>query len=318
MEQKVWNPKNQLTPQVLFCADEKPAWGSVCVRSVVHSQFQVPLEMFSEMFQVWSECFSRNMDTRPSFSLQFLIQFWKLHLIFYSNQLSIFVFFLFIGSSCLYTFLGYRVGLISGEIDNEIRFFIEHSSTMSRKFLQSFSGSRPWPVFADMSFKHGTRCGNIDHKVRLEDQKQQLYITCLRSGKNFLARRLMVLWRRSLTSYMQKLYIHGHNFYKVEKLEQFIPSPRFHCQLCEGGGEIDNPDQRLTSDVSSMLTSYERLMEDDLFILPASTAYYAYKVQDQEVFQHSTILSRRTVRPRGSGPLECSGSSFYPSSTSSW
>ena len=25
MEQKVWNPKNQLTPQVLFCADEKPA-----------------------------------------------------------------------------------------------------------------------------------------------------------------------------------------------------------------------------------------------------------------------------------------------------
>ena len=88
----------------------------------------------------------------------------------------------------------------------------------------------------------------------------------------------MVLWRRSLTSYMQKLYIHGHNFYKVEKQEQFIPSPRFHCQLCEGGGEIDNPDQRLTSDVSSMLTSYERLMEDDLFILPASTAYYAYKV----------------------------------------
>ena len=57
MEQKVWNPKNQLTPQVLFCADEKPAWGSVCVRSVVHSQFQVPREMFSEMFQFWSECF---------------------------------------------------------------------------------------------------------------------------------------------------------------------------------------------------------------------------------------------------------------------
>ena len=57
MEQKVWNPKNQLTPQVLFCADEKPAWGSVCVRSVVHSRFQVPSAMFSEMFQFWSECF---------------------------------------------------------------------------------------------------------------------------------------------------------------------------------------------------------------------------------------------------------------------
>ena len=117
---------------------------------------------------------------------------------------------------------------------------------------------------------------------------------------------------------MQKLYIHGHNFYKVEKQEQFIPSPHFHHQLCEGGGEIDNPDQRLTSDVSSMLTSYERLMEDDLFILPASTAYYAYKVQGHRISQHPTILSRHTVRLRGSGPLECLGSSFYPSSTSFW
>ena len=75
-----------------------------------------------------------NMDTRPSFSLQFLVQFWKLHLIFYSNQLSIFIFFLFIGSSCLYTFLGYRVGLISGEIDNEIRFFINNVQEISTKF----------------------------------------------------------------------------------------------------------------------------------------------------------------------------------------
>ena len=97
----------------------------------------------------------------------------------------------------------------------------------------------------------------------------------LRSGKNFLARRLMVLWRRSLTSHMQRLYIHGHNFYKVSN--QTIATS-FACQLCEGGGEIDNPDQRLTADVNSMLTSYERLMEDDLFILPAATAYYAYKV----------------------------------------
>ena len=147
----------------------------------LRSSFPIPSS--PEMFHVWSECFSRNMDTRPSFSLQFLVQFWKLHLIFYSNHLSIFIFFLFIGSSCLYTFLGYRVGLISGEIDNEIRFFIEHSSTMSRKFLQSFSGSRPWPVFADMSFKHGTRCGNIDHKVRLEVQKQQLSCYMLKVWK---------------------------------------------------------------------------------------------------------------------------------------
>ena len=104
-----------------------------------------PVPSFVKCFSFDLNVFPENpkMDTRPSFSLQFLVQFWKLHLIFYSNHLSIYVFFLFIGSSCLYTFLGYRVGLISGEIDNEIRFFIEHSSTMSRKFLQSFSGSRP-------------------------------------------------------------------------------------------------------------------------------------------------------------------------------
>ena len=109
----------------------------------LRSSFPVPsfVKYFKSDLNVFPD--TPNMDTRPSFSLQFLIQFWKLHLIFYSNQLSIFVFFLFIGSSCLYTFLGYRVGLISGEIDNEIRFFIEHPSTMSRKFLQSFSGSRP-------------------------------------------------------------------------------------------------------------------------------------------------------------------------------
>ena len=56
------------------------------------------------------------MEARPGFSLQFLLQFWRLHLIFYSSHLSLLVFFLFIGASCLYTFLGYRVGLISGEL----------------------------------------------------------------------------------------------------------------------------------------------------------------------------------------------------------
>ena len=137
----------------------------------IRRSFPFPSSPWNVSGLIWM-FFSRNMDTRPSFSLQFLVQFWKLHLIFYSNQLSIFIFFLFIGSSCLYTFLGYRVGLISGEIDNEIRFFSDHSSTMSRKFLQSSSGSRPWPVFADMSFKHRPSCGNIDHKVRLEEQKQ--------------------------------------------------------------------------------------------------------------------------------------------------
>lgn len=83
-----------------------------------------------------------------------------------------------------------------------------------------------------------------------------------RAGKDFLSRRLMVLWRRSLTSHLQELYIRGDNFYHIQG----------------GRQEVDNPDQRLTADVSSMLTSYQLLIQNDLFILPAATGYYAYKV----------------------------------------
>ena len=66
--------------------------------------------------------------------------------------------------------------------------------------------------------------------------------------------------------------------YKFLLANCVICSLLFAWQLCEGGGEIDNPDQRLTADLSSMLASYELIMEADLFILPAATAYYAYKV----------------------------------------
>ena len=55
------------------------------------------------------------MEVRYSFSLRFLLRFWKLHLIFYSSQASIAVFFLLITVSALYQFVGYRVGLISGK-----------------------------------------------------------------------------------------------------------------------------------------------------------------------------------------------------------
>ena len=92
----------------------------------------------------------------------------------------------------------------------------------------------------------------------------------------------------------------------------------FPNQLCEGGGEIDNPDQRLTADVSSMLASYELIMEADLFILPAATAYYAYKVQLEPFVQepNDPTISRRTVHLLGLVPPECLLSSFSPSSTS--
>ena len=108
-------------------------------------------------------------------------------------------------------------------------------------------------------------------------------------------------------------------FTRWEETDHHIIQPFAH-QLCEGGGEIDNPDQRLTADVSSMLASYELIMEADLFILPAATAYYAYKVHLQPfVDPNDPPISRRTVRQHGSVLPACLASSFCPSSTSfSW
>ena len=105
-------------------------------------------------------------------------------------------------------------------------------------------------------------------------------------------------------------------FTRWEKANHHIIK-RFPYQLCEGGGEIDNPDQRLTADVSSMLASYELIMEADLFILPAATAYYAYKVHLQPfVVPNDLPISRRTVRLLGSVLPACLVSSLCPSSTS--
>ena len=79
------------------------------------SKSEEDFEFFFLQYFVGKNLTFFQMEARPGFSLQFLLQFWRLHLIFYSSHLSLLVFFLFIGASCLYTFLGYRVGLISGE-----------------------------------------------------------------------------------------------------------------------------------------------------------------------------------------------------------
>ena len=119
-----------------------------------------------------------------------------------------------------------------------------------------------------------------------------------RAGKDFLSRRLMVLWRRSLTHHLHQLYLRADTFYHIQG----------------GSQEVDNPDQRLTADVSSMLSSYQQLIQNDLFILPAATGYYAYKVTELWEEVH---LFRPTVPPPGWDPQPCLASFSSPSSTSS-
>ena len=97
----------------------------------------------------------------------------------------------------------------------------------------------------------------------LESTALVLGITLIKAVKMFTARRLFVRWRRALCTHIQGIYLHGINFYKLSVFNE----------------EIDNPDQRITADVNSLVTTYGGLVSDDLCILPIAIGYYAYKVQ---------------------------------------
>merc|ERR1719167_172568 len=96
-----------------------------------------------------------------SFSLLFFKRFYNLHKIFYSSPVSILVFFLIIGVSVLYTFLGYRVGLISG---NFYKVLVDRDDEAFLPLCLSSTGLI-------------------------------LAITVIKAGKKFLIRRLLVLWQ---------------------------------------------------------------------------------------------------------------------------
>lgn len=89
-----------------------------------------------------------------------------------------------------------------------------------------------------------------------------LGISLVKSLKIFLARRLLVKWRLALCSDIQAKYFQSRHFYKLVVFNE----------------EVDNPDQRITADVNSLVTTYGDLLSNDLFILPITTGFYAYKV----------------------------------------
>jgi putative ATP-binding cassette transporter len=93
-----------------------------------------------------------------------------------------------------------------------------------------------------------------------------LGIAIIKSLKTFVARRLLVRWRRALCTNIQEIYLQRLHFYKLSVFNE----------------EIDNPDQRITADVNSIVTIYGGLVSDDLFILPILTGFYAFKVYISE------------------------------------
>eukprot|EP00092_Neocalanus_flemingeri_P077985 GFUD01096920.1.p1 GENE.GFUD01096920.1~~GFUD01096920.1.p1 ORF type:complete len:577 (+),score=127.54 GFUD01096920.1:215-1945(+) len=169
------------------------------------------------------------MERRYNFDLLFLKRFLELHKILYlgKNYTNLIIFIVLLAIGGLETFVGYRVGLISG---NFYKVLVDKDQDA---FLST--------------------C--------LESTALILGISVIKSIKKFTTRRLLVRWRRALCTHIQGIYLHGINFYKLSLFNE----------------EIDNPDQRITADVNSLVTTYGGLVDDDLFLLPVATGYYAYK-----------------------------------------
>jgi len=119
-----------------------------------------------------------------SFNLTFLKRFWRMHRLFYSlNTItSIAIFILFIGLSVADVFVGYRVGLISGNF----------YSVLVDKDSSRFLNTVLWSSFLI------------------------LVISLIKALKPWLANRLTARWRQSLTSVLQTTYLKNLVFYRVK------------------------------------------------------------------------------------------------------
>jgi len=171
---------------------------------------------------------TEDMEKKYSFDFLFFKRFLELHRIFYlgQNYINLIIFAVLLGIGGLETYVGYKVGLISGNF---------------------------YKVLVDKD-------QDAFISVCLHSTGLIIGITVIVAVKKFLTRRLFVRWRRALCTHIQGIYLNGINFYKLSVFNE----------------EIDNPDQRITSDVNSLVTTYGGFVPD-LFILPVSTVWYAYK-----------------------------------------
>ena len=86
-------------------------------------------------------------------------------------------------------------------------------------------------------------------------------IVATKSARVYCGKTLIVGWRRRLCLHLHKLYLADNSSYKLIILDE---------------DKLDNPDQRMTSDVSSVVESYGGVVSD-LVLVPFITAYYTYE-----------------------------------------
>ena len=86
-------------------------------------------------------------------------------------------------------------------------------------------------------------------------------IVVVKSVRQYLGKVLVVCWRKKLCLFLHDLYLNRNANYKLLMLDT--------------EDKLDNPDQRMTSDINSVTSSYGRIISD-LVLVPVLIGYYTY------------------------------------------
>lgn len=118
-----------------------------------------------------------------------------------------------------------------------------------------------------------------------------LAMVTTKSVRVYTTKMLTVGWRKELCQSIHKLYLTGISFYRLVILDS---------------QELDNPDQRMTSDCSSLTSVYGGIIAD-LVVVPFTTAYYTYQAYTRAgwlgptamfiYFLVSTVINKMLMAP---------------------
>nr|QTW43714.1 ABCD4 [Eurytemora affinis] len=110
------------------------------------------------------------------------------------------------------------------------------------------------------------------------------------SARVLTTKTLQVGWRQTLCQMLHHLYLSNSNYYRLNVLD----------------GSIDNPDQRISSDVSSLVESYSSIISS-LVVTPFTIAYYTWDAYTRAgwigptgmyiLFVVSTIVNKFLMKP---------------------
>eukprot|EP00088_Acartia_fossae_P044676 TRINITY_DN4756_c0_g1_i3.p1 TRINITY_DN4756_c0_g1~~TRINITY_DN4756_c0_g1_i3.p1 ORF type:complete len:669 (+),score=140.73 TRINITY_DN4756_c0_g1_i3:147-2153(+) len=115
-------------------------------------------------------------------------------------------------------------------------------------------------------------------------------ISITMSARTLVTNSLIVCWRKGICEYFHSLYLSGYNHYRLNVID---------C-------DIDNPDQRITADVSSLVDAYGSMI-NKLVVTPFTIAYYTWDAFNRAgwigptgmfaLFLVSTVLNKMLMRP---------------------